>query len=107
MSNHIWGIIGILVALLTLGIPIGFGLKSLMKEILAILKSVKSLMDEVQKTLNTIHGTVNRMSAFIDANERQHAEMRNLIVQENNRIVDKIDHEGERITDKLTSRSGS
>lgn len=101
MSAHVWGIIGILLALLGLGIPIGYGLRSLLKEVLTVLKSVKELLDNVQATVTKVYSTVDKMSAFIDRNERQHAELRTFVESGFNRVVDKVDNESDRIVDNV------
>ena len=101
MSAEVWGIIGVLLALLGLGIPLGYTLRSLMKEALDVLKSVKDLLNSVQTTVNKVYSTVDKMSAFIDRNERQHAELRTFVESNFNRVVDKVDNEADRIVDNL------
>ena len=97
MNGWIWGLIGVLVSLLCLGIPIGYGIKLLLEKILALLKSVKAVMDSVQETINNVNATVVRMSEFIDRNDRQHNEIREGL----NRVNDNLNTQTNRIMDAV------
>ena len=95
MNGWIWGLIGVLVSLVCLGIPIGYGIKLLLKEILTLLRSVKSVIDSVQETVANVNNTVFRMSEFIERNDRQHTEIREGL----NRVNDNLNTQSNRIMD--------
>ena len=97
MNGWIWGLIGVLVSLVCLGIPIGYGIKLLLQQILTLLKSVKSVIDSVQETITNVNTTVLRMSEFIDRNDRQHNEIRSGL----ERVNDNINTQSNRIVDAV------
>ena len=97
MNGWIWGLIGVLVSLVCLGIPVGYGIKLLLQQILTLLTSVKSIIDSIQTTITNVNAILLRISEFIERNDRQHEEFRaglervndNLNIQ-SNRIVDAV-----------------
>lgn len=98
-SSWFWGVVGVLLALLGLGIPIGYGIKLLLQKILALLENVNTLILSVQKTVNTVNGTVDKMASFIDRNDQQHNEIRMKIDTEFDRVNDNLNNQANRIVD--------
>lgn len=96
-----WGIIGVLLALLGLGVPVGYGIKILLSEIKTLLESVKSLIESVQKTVINVNQTVNRMAEFIDRSDQQHSDILRDIDTGFDRVVDKVNNESNRIVDAV------
>ena len=101
MNSWVWGIIGVLLALLGLGIPVGYGIKSLLQNILTLLKNVNSLVLSVQVTISNVNNTVNKMSEFIDRNEQQHAELRTMVDNGVDRLNDNLNNQSNRIVDAM------
>ena len=101
MNGAWWGIIGVIVGILGLGIPIAYGIKALLAKILDLLQNVKDLVESVQVTINNVNATVSKMTEFISRNENQHAAMLQRMDSEFDRVVDTTRNEANRIMDKI------
>lgn len=102
MNGWIWGLIGVLVSLLCLGIPIGYGIKLLLQQILALLNTVKDLIESVQETVSNVNTTVTQMSEFINRNDRQHGEIRSSLES----VKDNLNTQSNRIVDAVNANKG-
>ena len=100
MNGAWWGIIGVIIGILGLGIPIAYGIKALLSKIFDLLKNVKDLVESVQITINNVNTTVSKMTEFISRNENQHTAMIQRMDAEFDRVVDTVRNEANRLMDK-------
>ena len=103
-QSLVWGIIGIVIAILSIGIPVGYGIKALLKQILDLLQTVKSLIESVQYTVVNVNSTVDKMALFIDRNEQQHAAIEHARDAGFDRVTDNINNQSNRICDNISRK---